>query len=88
MQIINGIKTFKHDLIIDGDVVAPRINNVDIIKEYDAGVQNIDGDVEIFGDLVSTILKESLKFFQIKEKSTREDFRKITRLKSTRAIAI
>jgi hypothetical protein len=63
MQMINGVKTFKEDLIIDGDIIAPRINNIDVIKEYHAGVQNIDEDVEIFGDLVSTIIKESLKFF-------------------------
>lgn len=54
MQIINDIKTFKEDLIIDGDVVAPRINNVDIMEEYNDGVQNIDEDVDIFGDLVSS----------------------------------
>lgn len=60
--MINDIKTFKEDLIIDGDVVAPRINNVDIMKEYNDGVQNIDEDVDIFGDLVSTILKGFLKF--------------------------
>lgn len=56
MQMINDIKTFKEDLIIDGDIVAPRINNVDIMKEYNDGVQNINEDVDIFGDLVSTIL--------------------------------
>lgn len=59
MQIIDGIKTFKEDLIVDGDVVAPRINNVNIMEKYNDGVQNIDGNVDIFGDLVSTILKES-----------------------------
>lgn len=60
--MINGIKTFKEDLIVDGDVIAPRINNADIMKEYNDGVQN-DEDVDIFGDLVSTILKRSLKFY-------------------------
>ncbi|XP_071570772.1 uncharacterized protein [Temnothorax nylanderi] len=52
MQIITGTKTFEEDLIIDGDVVAPRINNVDIMKEYNGGVQNIDEDIDIFGDLI------------------------------------
>ncbi|XP_011701154.1 PREDICTED: uncharacterized protein LOC105457910 [Wasmannia auropunctata] len=52
VQIINGIKTFKEDLIVDGDVVAPRINNIDIMKEYNNGVQNTDEDVDIFGDLI------------------------------------
>jgi len=61
--MINGIKTFKEDLIVDGNVVAPQINDVDIMKEYNNGVQNTDEDVEIFGDLVSTILKASLKFY-------------------------
>lgn len=54
MQMINGIKTFKEDLIVDGDVIAPQINNADIMKEYNDGVQ-IDEDVDIFGDLVSNI---------------------------------
>ncbi|XP_036139692.1 uncharacterized protein LOC105829427 [Monomorium pharaonis] len=62
IQIINGVKTFKEDLIIDGDVVAPQINNIDVIKEYDVGVQNIDGDIEIFGDL---IFKEKVRIQNI-----------------------
>lgn len=61
--MINGIKTFAEDLIVDGDVTAPRINNIDVMKEYHNGVQNIDGDVDIFGDVVSIILKKSLKFY-------------------------
>ncbi|XP_018304275.1 uncharacterized protein [Mycetomoellerius zeteki] len=52
VQIIDGIKTFKEDLIVDGDVVAPRINNVNIMEKYNDGVQNIDGNVDIFGDLI------------------------------------
>ncbi|XP_011871117.1 PREDICTED: uncharacterized protein LOC105563808 [Vollenhovia emeryi] len=52
LQIINGRKTFKEDLIIDGNVVAPRINDIEIMKEYNDGVQNIDEDVDIFGDLI------------------------------------
>ncbi|KAL0109658.1 hypothetical protein PUN28_014590 [Cardiocondyla obscurior] len=52
MQMINGIKTFKEDLIVDGDVIVPRINNVDIMKEYDDGVRNTGEDVDIFGDLI------------------------------------
>ncbi|XP_025074228.1 LOW QUALITY PROTEIN: uncharacterized protein LOC105427878 [Pogonomyrmex barbatus] len=52
MQIINGVKTFTNDLIVDGNVISPRINNVDIMKEYNDGVQNTDEDVDIYGDLV------------------------------------
>jgi len=48
-------------LIVDGNIVASQINNIDIMEKYDS-VQNTDEDVEIFGDLVSTILKASLKF--------------------------
>lgn len=54
--MINDIKTFNEDLIIDGNVVAPRINNVDIMEEYNDGVQNIDEDIDIFGDLVSNTI--------------------------------
>lgn len=57
VQMINGVKTFAEDLVVDGEVIAPRINNVDIMKEYNNGVQNIDEDIDIFGDLVSIILK-------------------------------
>jgi len=61
--MINGIKTFKEDLIVDGNIVTSQINNIDIMEKYDNSVQNTDEDVEIFGDLVSTILKASLKFY-------------------------
>jgi len=50
-------------LIVDGNIVAPQINNIDIMEKYNNSVQNTDEDVEIYGDLVSTILKASLKFY-------------------------
>ena len=64
MQIIDGVKTFKEDLIVDGDVVAPLINNINIMEKYNDGIQNNDENVDIFGDLVSTNpnLEKSLKF--------------------------
>ncbi|XP_018407239.1 PREDICTED: uncharacterized protein LOC108783222 [Cyphomyrmex costatus] len=52
VQIINGVKTFKEDLTIDGDVVAPRINSINMMKKYNDSVQNTDGNVDIFGDLI------------------------------------
>lgn len=54
--MIYGAKTFQEDLIVEGNVTAPRVNDVDIIKEYNNGVQN-DEDVDIFGNLVSITLK-------------------------------
>lgn len=59
--MIYGAKTFEEDLIIEGNVTAPRVNDVEIIKEYSDGVQN-DEDVDIFGNLVSITLKESFCF--------------------------
>ncbi|XP_012229079.2 uncharacterized protein fs(1)M3 [Linepithema humile] len=50
VQIIYGTKTFKENLIVDGDVTAPLVNNVNIINEYKNSVQN-DEDVEIIGNL-------------------------------------
>ncbi|XP_020279426.1 uncharacterized protein LOC109852574 [Pseudomyrmex gracilis] len=50
-QLINDVKTFEEVLVVDGDVTAPRINDVNLIEEHDDGVEN-DQDVEIFGDLI------------------------------------
>lgn len=55
-QLINDVKTFEEDLVVDGDVTAPRINNINLMEEHDNGVKNYQ-DVDIFGDLVSIILK-------------------------------
>ncbi|XP_012060244.1 PREDICTED: uncharacterized protein LOC105623461 [Atta cephalotes] len=52
VQIIDGVKTFKEDLIVDGDIVAPLINNVNIMEKYNDGIQNNDENVDIFGDLI------------------------------------
>lgn len=52
MQMIYGTKIFKEDLIIEGNITAPRVNDVEILKEYNNCVQN-DEDVDIFGNLVS-----------------------------------
>ncbi|KAL6427242.1 hypothetical protein ACFW04_008680 [Cataglyphis niger] len=51
VQMIYGTKTFEEDLIIEGNVTAPRVNDIEIIKEYSDGVQN-DEDVDIFGNLI------------------------------------
>ncbi|XP_029156474.1 uncharacterized protein LOC114929196 [Nylanderia fulva] len=51
VQMIYGTKTFEDDLIVEGNVTAPQINGVDIIKEFNNGVQN-DEDVNIFGNLI------------------------------------
>jgi len=53
-QEIYGEKSFKEDLVIEGDVTAPQINSIDIIKEYRNSVKN-DEHVNIFGNLVSTL---------------------------------
>lgn len=63
VQMIYGTKTFEEDLIIEGNVTAPRVNDIEIIKEYSDGVQN-DEDVDIFGNLVSITLTESFHFYQ------------------------
>lgn len=62
MQMIYGTKTFEEDLIVEGNVTAPRVNDVEILKEYNNGVQH-DEDVDIFGDLVSTTLRKSAYFY-------------------------
>lgn len=64
VQMIYGTKTFKEDLIIEGNITAPQVNDVEIIKEYSDGVQN-DEDVDIFGNLVSITSKESFHFYQV-----------------------
>ncbi|XP_072753019.1 uncharacterized protein [Anoplolepis gracilipes] len=51
MQMIYGTKTFEEDLIVEGNVTAPRVNDVEIIKEYNDGIQN-DENVDIFGNLI------------------------------------
>ncbi|XP_029674967.1 uncharacterized protein LOC115242654 [Formica exsecta] len=51
VQMIYGTKTFEEDLIIEGNITAPQVNDVEIIKEYSDGVQN-DEDVDIFGNLI------------------------------------
>jgi len=60
--MIYGTKTFEEDLIVEGNVTAPRVNDVEILKEYNNGVQN-DEDVDIFGNLVSITLKECFYFY-------------------------
>lgn len=62
MQMIYGTKTFEEDLIVEGNVTAPRVNDVEILKEYNNGVQN-DEDVDIFGNIVSITLKECFHFY-------------------------
>lgn len=61
--MIYGPKTFGEDLIVEGNVTAPRINDVDVINEYNDGIQN-DEDVDIFGNLVSITLNKSFHFYQ------------------------
>ncbi|EZA53744.1 hypothetical protein X777_06851 [Ooceraea biroi] len=51
-QKIRGEKSFHEDLVIDGHVAAPRINNMSITREYEDGVKNDDEHVDIFGDLI------------------------------------
>lgn len=58
-QIIYGVKTFTENLIVDGDVTVPLVNNINIINEYKNSVQN-DENVEIIGNLVSITLKGPL----------------------------
>lgn len=64
VQMIYGTKTFQEALIVEGNVTAPRVNGVDIIKEYNDGVKH-DEDVDIFGNFVSITLKEFFNFYQI-----------------------
>lgn len=55
VQIISGIKTFEQNLIVQGNVNVTRVNDKDITAEYEEAVLN-DEDVDIYGNLVSTML--------------------------------
>lgn len=60
-QKIYGEKYFAEDLVVEGEVIAPQINDTNIIREYEDGVRNDNEYVDIFGDLVS-ILEKSFNF--------------------------
>ncbi|XP_012277649.1 uncharacterized protein LOC105698191 [Orussus abietinus] len=50
-QIISGSTTFSENLIVQGDLFAEMVNNVNLAEEFIKGVFN-DENVDIYGDIV------------------------------------